>query len=42
MGGELAPEQDALLVAQLLVKQVVWLMGLSQGVEAGICYLFDA
>ncbi len=42
MGRELAPEQDALLVEQLLVEQVVGLVSLAEGVEAGVAYLLDA
>ena len=42
MSGKLAPEENALFVAQLLIEQVVRLMRLAQGIEARICYLFDA
>ena len=34
MGRELAPEEDALFVEQLLVEQVVRLVGLTESVEA--------
>ena len=39
MGGELAPEEHALLVEELLVEQVVGLVGLAEGIEAGQSYL---
>ena len=39
---ELAPEEDALLVAQLLVEQMVWLVCLAEGIEAGIGNLLHA
>ena len=42
MRRELTPEEDALFVKQLLIEQVVRLMGLSKGIEARIGYLLDA
>ena len=38
---ELAPEKDALFVEQLLVEQVVRLVGLTEGIEACIANLLD-
>ena len=36
MGRELAPEEDALLVEELLIEQVVGLVGLAEGIEARV------
>ena len=38
---KLAPEKDSLLVEQLLIEQVMGLMSLAEGIEAGICNLLD-
>ena len=42
VGGELAPEEDALFVAQLLIEQMMGLVSLAQGVESGIGDLLHA
>ena len=38
---ELAPEKDSLFVKQLLIEQVMRLMGLAEGIEASIANLLD-
>ena len=42
MGGELAPEKNTLFVEQLLVEQIMGLVGLAESIETSIADLFDA
>ena len=41
MGRKLAPEEQSLFVKQLLIVEIVRLMGLAESIEAGVSDLFD-